>query len=132
MPDMSSPPQVAVRRQPLPDGKEWSIYVLNSLATAVEVTVESASFEWGEIGHALEQRGEHIPVAAGSSALLLRVDDNDAEIGMSLSLRILSPGRELRASYELGKLYQYRDPQALPHLGFSGWIRQPERVVILE
>ena len=125
---LPTPPQVAVRRQPLPDGKEWSIYVLNGFATAVEVRVESASFEWGDRGHSVEHH-VHIPVDAHSSALLLRVDDGDAEISMELSLRILSPSQDLRATFELGKLYHYRNPQALPHLGFTGWIRHPERVV---
>ena len=121
---------VAVCRERLPDGLEWSVYFVNGLATDVEVTLERVGFEWGDRGHSTAPR-QRTSVAAQASARIWRVNDDDAELSMSLSVHVRTPAQQFRATFELGKLYRYRNPAPLIHVGRSGWLRPPDHLVQL-
>jgi hypothetical protein len=64
---------------------------------------------------------------ARSHARIWRVDSDNAEISMSLSLRLRIGDTQRRAEFELGKLYRYRDPVHIERLGTVGWLRRAEQ-----
>jgi hypothetical protein len=116
---------LAVCREDLGDERDWTLYFLNDLPSAVEVVIERVSYEWGDMGHT-EATGERVHVASEGAARLWRVDDSAAEISASVVLRVLAPQGERRVTFELGKLYRYREPTYIEKLGRPGWVRTGE------
>jgi len=124
------PCRVAVCREALHDGNEWSIYVLNDVPGTIDVIVEQVAFEWGDFGHS-QAPGTRFTVPADSVARVCRVDGGDAELSMSLTLRIATSVENSRVSFELGKLYSYRDPTLIAALGTAGWLRSADECRLL-
>lgn len=116
--------QIAVCREALDDGNDWSIYFVSAFDTVVDVVVTRVEFEWGDRGHSVTG-AQRVTVPAGGVARIWRVSGDDAEVSMSLSLRIYTPTREAPLHFELSRLYRYRDPMLLPQIGLPGWLRRP-------
>jgi hypothetical protein len=122
--------QLAVCREPQADGNEWSIYGINTGTEPVLVIMLRSEWEWGDVGNAIKPRRE-FNLLPGAFAQILRVSDDDAEVSMSLSLQVASTVGKHLVSYELGKLYRYREPKMLPTLRKLGWLRTSTTVTQL-
>jgi len=122
--------QLAVCRESQADGNEWSIYAVNTATEPVLVIVLQSEWEWGDVGHTIKP-GREVTLLPGAVAQILRVSDDDAEVSMSLSLRVASTVGQHLVSYELGKLYRYREPNMVPTLRKLGWLRTSTTVTQL-
>lgn len=114
--------QLAVCRETQTDGHDWSIYAVNNAAESVSVCVLRGQSEWGDASHTFEPRNV-VTLPPGAAEQILRVNDDDAEMALSLSLRVESPSGQHVVIYELGKLYRYRDPIMLSAPRKTGWLR---------
>ena len=114
--------QLAICRESQADGNEWSIYAVNNAAEPILVRLLRGAWEWGDVGHTIKPARE-VTVPPRAAAQILRVNDGDAEVSLSLSLHVESTAGKHLASYELGKLYRYREPKMLPTPRKLGWLR---------
>lgn len=119
------PCRAAVCREALADRNEWSVYLLNDLPCTIDVIVEHIDYEWGDLGHS-QRPGTRFTLPPAGIARVCRVDDDDAELSMTISLLITAHAKNCRAAFELGKLYHYRDPMPIEALGMAGWLRSPD------
>jgi hypothetical protein len=118
--------RVAACLEPLGDGKEWSIYLLNDSAVTFDrVVLQTFGHEWGDAGPAVHPNVEFGDVRPGTAVLLWR--DNDDEVRMWLTLAIRVGDRAMRLLTEFPMLY--RRKQSLPlveGLGKCGWVGRTE------
>jgi hypothetical protein len=114
--------RVAACRESLDDGKEWSFYLINDSAAALEVAVLCAvGYEWGDWGRSEAVDVRVTGLGPGEHALIWRDDGSGAELRMELSLRVAARGREVRLQFEFPMLYRKRDLQVVDGLGIPGW-----------
>ena len=118
--------RLAVCREEMADGKEWSIYVLNDLYCPVDVALDHVGYEWGDRGHSVAPE-VHVHLLVFGSALLWRETWEGAEMNMDLRVTIQAPGHQATQSFELGKLYRKRNATVIGELGKPGWLQRPVR-----
>ena len=106
---------------------QWSIYLLNDLPNTIDAVVERLTYEWGDMGHSQAPR-TRFTLPAAAVARICRVTDDDAELSMSVTLQIGMISDVGRVSFELGKLYRYRDQTFIEVLGKAGWLRSADEV----
>lgn len=119
--------QLAICRESQTDGHDWSIYAVSKAAESVSVCVLRSQWEWGDVGHTIQPRNV-VTLPPGAAAQILRVNDDDAEVSMSLSLRVESTSGQHVVTFDLGKLYRYRDPVMLSAPRKTGWLRSSSTV----
>lgn len=95
--------QLAICRESLTDGHDWRIYAVNNAAESVSVCVLRCQWVGGDAGHTIKARNV-VTLPPGEAARILRVNDGDAEVSMSLSLRVESSSGQQVVTCELGKL----------------------------
>ena len=116
--------RVAVCREDIADGKEWSIYLLSDHDSPVDVTLERVSYEWSDNGHS-EAPASRFQLSAHGSCLIWREGWEGAEMSMELRVRVEAGESQITLTYELGKLYRKRDPAKIDELGKLGWLQLP-------
>jgi len=116
--------RLAVSREELNDGKEWSIFVLNDMLSPMEVTLVRVSYEWGDQGHSAVP-AILLQVPARGNVLLWREGSDGSELNVEVSLQIESLGQRANVSFELGKLYRKRNPVLIEELSRAGWLLLP-------
>ncbi|MBL9140043.1 MAG: hypothetical protein JNK85_29490 [Verrucomicrobiales bacterium] len=118
--------RLAVCREEMSDGKEWSIYVLGETLGPIEVCLTSVSYEWGDSGHSVTPN-VRVTVPPDGSGLLWREHWEGAELSMELEVELRLREKTVRLAYELGKLYRRKSPAIIPQLSKPGWLLLPDR-----
>src|SRR5262252_6284347 len=114
--------RVAACREALDDGKEWSFYLINDGAIALDsALLYEVGFEWGDQGQSEPADVRVAGLAPGAHALIWRDDGSGAELRMELSLRVSASGREAQLRFEFPKLYLQRNLRSIEGLGKPGW-----------
>lgn len=113
------------RRRPTDGGDAWSIHLVNGLSRSVVAVIEQVAFEWGDMGHSKSPMTQ-LRLPPGAVHEICQVDGDDAEMSMSLVVRITSETQSFRVSFELSRLYRYRNPTFITALGRMGWQREAD------
>jgi hypothetical protein len=114
--------RVAACREALDDGKEWSFYLINDGAAALDsVVLQRIGYEWGDIGNSEEADVHVTGVAPGGHVLMWRDDGSGAELRMELSFRVRVREREVQLQFEFPKLYRQRNLPLVAGLGKPGF-----------
>jgi hypothetical protein len=116
--------RLAVSREELGDGKQWSLYLLNDMPCLLDATLDRISYEWGaseqSVNPAFSTR-----LQPGGFALLWRESSDGAEVNTELSIRVHAPGHNATLRFELGRLYRKQAPTNIEGLGKLGWLQPP-------
>ena len=114
--------RVAACRELLDDGNEWSFYLINDSAAALDSAVLFAvGYEWGDMGSSETADVSVTDLAPGAFALIWRDDGSGAELRMDLSLRVRMLGREAQLQFEFPRLYRKENLPIVDGLGKPGW-----------
>jgi hypothetical protein len=114
--------RMAACREALDDGNQWSFYLINDSAAALDSAVLfEIGYEWGDLGSSETTDVSVIDLAPGAFALIWRDDGSGAELRMDLWLRVRMRGREARLQFEFPKLYRKENLPIVDGLGKSGW-----------
>lgn len=119
--------RVAACREALDDGNQWSFYLINDSAAALDSAVLfEINYEWGDLGSSETADVSVADLAPGASALIWRDDGSGVELRMDLWLRVRIRGREVRLQFEFPKLYRKENLPIVDGLGKSGWQESAE------
>ena len=118
--------RLAVSREDLGDGKEWSFYLLNDMHCPVDATLDRISYEWGASEQSVNPACRAHLQPKGF-ALLWREISDGAEVNMELAIRVRALGRSAALVFEIGKLYRKQAPTTIEELGKLGWLQPPAR-----
>ena len=114
--------RIAACREALDDGNEWSFYLINDSAFALDLAVlYEIQYEWGDIGNSKAADVRVTNLTPGAHALVLRDDGSGAELRVDLLLRACACGRETELRFEFPKLYLKRNLGMVSGLGKPGY-----------
>ena len=114
--------RIAACREALDDGNEWSFYLINDSAFALDLAVlYEVQYEWGDIGNSEATDVRVTNLATEAHALIWRDDGSGAELRMDFLLRVCAQGREVALRFEFPKLYLKRNLDQIAALGKPGY-----------
>jgi hypothetical protein len=112
------------------DGKEWSFYLINDSAFALDWAVlHEISYEWGDMGNSEAANERVAALATGAHALVWRDDGSGAELRMDLLVRACVGGHEAELRFEFPKLYLQRGLKEIAGLGKVGYAVAAETIL---
>lgn len=114
--------RLAACRESLPDGKEWSFYLINDSADTFEsVALLEIVYEWGDWGSSETPDAVVTDLAPGQSVLIWRDDGDGAELRMTWTMLVRMEGSDTRLLFEFPKLYHFKELPVVDGLGKAGW-----------
>jgi len=122
--------RIAACREALDDGNEWSFYLINDSAFALDLAVlHEIQYEWGDIGNSQTTDVRVTNLASGSNTLVWRDDGSGAELRMDLLLRVSAEGREAELRFEFPRLYRKHDLPLVAGLDKPGYAVVAEQLL---
>jgi len=114
--------RIAACREALNDGNEWSFYLINDSAFALDhVLLHEVQYEWGDIGNSQATDVRLTNLASNAHTLIWRDDGSGAELRMDFLLRVCAAGREAELRFEFPRLYRKTDLPLVAGLGKAGY-----------
>jgi hypothetical protein len=114
--------KIVACREALDDGNEWSFYLINDSAFALDLAVlHEIQYEWGDIGNSQTTDVRVANLATEAQALIWRDDGSGAELRMDFLLRVCARGCEAELRFEFPKLYLKRNLDQIAALGKPGY-----------